>query len=80
MSSRLSAGLPLNIHEKGKSNSCELCDVLFSSLGRFCPGDLFETFFIVCPTDQKQEVSAYMKQWEQWPIHVVDEMTLVPEF
>jgi len=78
--SKISAVLPININEKEKSNSCELLNILFSSLEKFSPPKLFDKFFLVCPKSQIKTLSKYIDNWPDLPLKLLDEEDLVPEF
>lgn len=76
--SNISAVLPLNIEEAHKSNSCELVDILITSLKKFAAPGLFETFYVVCPPNQVAPISQHMQQHPELPITVVNERDVVP--
>ena len=78
--SKISAVLPLNINEMDKSNSCEITDILFSSLRKFSSPSLFDKFFLICPRDQVPTLSQYSSSWPELPLEIIDEERLVPEF
>lgn len=77
MSSKISAVLPLRIG-RSERKGARLDDILFASVEKFCP-DLFEKFFVVCPSNQTGMLSDDLRKWRSLPIEIIDEKTLIPK-
>ena len=92
MTSNISGVFPLNIPEQSetsnrkladllqRSNSCELADILLSSLKRFAAQDLFDKLYIIVPTHQTEQIKEHMLKWTTPRIEIVDENKLIREF
>jgi hypothetical protein len=57
-----------------------LADILFFSLNIYAQREMFNKFFVVCPSDQMDILSAYIRKWPEMKLILVDEEQLVPEF